>query len=221
MVLEGCVVCCARVWQSCHLPNLVRVLGGHYSEVLDDTCTHVVTSRINSHRYRVAQENYPHLPVVHPRWLWACYWSPTLPSVLQFAVDFYLDAMQTGTCTGVGSRELFYRELPLFRAVEDRVLPHGIRGRCMANLLASDDFSAESPFWPFVCRTLQHTTFWGFRVRCTNWARRRMLLMCLLRASPPPEPRRRMRACQDGPVPVLRRVARLPPELWRHVVAYC
>lgn len=221
-MLAGCVVSCSSTYQGCHLPNLVRTLGGSHTQTLDDSCTHVVTSSTRSHRYLLARYNYPHIPVVHPRWLWACYWSRDQPPPMsKFAVDFYLEAMRTGTCTALGTRRLFYRELPLFVAVEDHVLPHGIRGRCMANLLNSEFFDRESPHWPFVCRALQHTAFWGTRIRCANWQRRRVLLMCLQRGSLPPVPRRYMRACHDGPVPVLRRVARLPPELWRKVVAYC
>lgn len=219
-MLEGCVIHCSRNWQSCSLPSLVRTLGGTYSEALDASCTHVLTSSANSHRRHIAQAVFPHIPVLHPRWLWACYWSLERPLEESFAIDFYMEALRTGTCTSMGSKHLFYCELPLFHVVENHVLPHGIRGRCMANLLSDDSFAAESQHWPFVCRMLQHTTFWGRRVRSINWARRRTLAMCLFQHRMPPAPRKRMRACHDGPVPVLRRVARLPPELWMHVITY-
>ena len=221
-MLRGCVICCSsRPWQSCYLPSLVRSMGGTPSEVLDGTCTHVVTSQVNSHRSHVAAANYPGVPVVHPRWLWACYWSTTRPGTEQFAIDFYTEAKRTGTCTALGSRALFFAELSTFQAVEDHVLPHGIRGRCMANLLCSDCFDRDSPFWPYVSRQLQNTTFWGYRVRSMNWDRRRTLLLCLLQRTAPPAPRSRMRSCCDGPVPVLRRLAHLPADVWRHVLTYC
>ena len=221
--LNGCVVCCSSdYWESCHLPRLICTMGGTCVHALEDSCTHVVTSSTSTPRYKVARSRFPHLPVVHPRWLWACYWSAAPVETERYAVDFYREAIRTGTSTARGSRAVFFRELPLFRAVEDRVLPHGIRGRCMANLLHGEGFDADSPFWPYVSRQLQRTTFWGAHVRQLNWARRRVLLLCLLRPAPPPQPPRpRMRSCQDGPVPVLRRVARLPPELWRSIVSFC
>lgn len=211
-------------WEGESLRSLIAELGGRYSEALDSWCTHVVTTRTNTHRYRVASARYPETPIVHPAWLWACYWNEGGQAVPvgPFMTDFFTAARRTGTCTSRGPRQLFYEELALYHAVEDRVLTHGIRGRCLANLLMCDDFPNESPHWPFVCRTLQHTAFWGPRVREVNWVRRRTLLMCLLRVPPvPPAPRRRMRCCRDDPVPVLRRVAMLPLDLWRMVVRFC
>lgn len=209
------------LWEGESLRNLVQELGGQYSEVLDSHVTHVITSRTNTHRYYVAKESYPETPVVHPRWLWACYWNNASTPVEPYEVDFYTAARRTGTCTSLGTRELFYQELPLFHQVEDRVLPHGIRGHCLRNLLCQARFDAESPHWPFICRVLQHTAFWGHDVRHVNWVRRRTLLMCLLQAKEAAAPRRRMRCCRDGPVPVLRHLARLPFELVAMVVQYC
>lgn len=219
-VLEGCVICCGSTWHNCHLPSLVRALGGRHSPVLDASCTHVITARVNTHRFRVARERTPELPLLHPRWLWACYWSGRQVRADQYVVDFYMDALRTGTCSSLGSRDCFYRELPRFLAVEMRVKPHD--GCCMASLLEIEQYDEENPDWPFVSRMLQDTTFWGPVVRNMNWVRRRALLMCLLQKQKlPGSPRRRMRACRDGPVPVLRHVVRLPPELWRLVVAFC
>jgi len=220
MALENCVVSCATLWEGESLRALVQELGGRYSEVLDSHVTHVVTSRTNTHRYKVAKESYPETPVVHPRWLWACYWNNASTSVEAYYVDFFTAAQRTGTHTSLGTRALFYKELQLFHSVEDRVLPHGIRGNCMRNLLQQARFDEESPHWPFVCRELQHTAFWGACVRYINWIRRRTLLMCLLKAKQA-VPRRRMRCCRDGPVPVLRHLALLPFDLWSLVVQFC
>ena len=220
MALEGCVVCSTMLWEGESLRHLVQEMGGQYSEVLDSYVTHVVTSRTNTHRYAVAQNNYPETPIVHPRWLWACYWNNAYTPVDSYHVDFYTAAQRTGTYTSLGTRALFYQELQQFHAVEERVLPHGIRGLCMRNLLQQARFDEESPHWTFVCRMLQNTAFWGHDVRYINWKRRRTLLMCL-RTSAAPKPRRRMRVCRDGPVPVLRRLALLPQELSDLVVAFC
>lgn len=221
MALENCVVSCAVLWEGESLRSLVHALGGRYSEVLDSHVTHVVTSRTNTHRYSVAKESYPETPVVHPRWLWACYWNNASAPVEPYQVDFYTAALRTGTYTARGTRALFYQELPLFHRVEDRVLSRGIRGNCLRNVMRQPNFAAESPHWPFVCRTLQHTVFWGQVVRDMNWARRCPLLMCLLQAKEAAAPRRRMRCCRDGPVPVLRHLTQLPLELVALVVQYC
>lgn len=221
MALEGCVVCCTMLWEGESLRHLVQQMGGRYSEVIDSHVTHVVTSRTNTHRYAVAQELYPETPIVHPRWLWACYWSNAYTTVDCYHVDFYTAARRTGTSTALGTRVVFYTELQQYHEVEDRVLPHGIRGHCMRNLLQQARFDEESPHWPFVCRKLQHTAFWGGTVRAVNWRRRRTLLMCLRRPLAASKPRRRMRACRDGPVPALHYVARLPQDLADLVVAFC
>ena len=224
MALEGCVVCCTMNWEGESLRSLIENLGGQYSEALDSWCTHVVTTRTNTHRYRVASARYPETPIVHPAWLWACFWNEGGQAVPvgPFMTDFFTAARRTGTCTSRGPRHLFYEELALYHTVEDRVLTHGIRGRCLANLLLCDYFSNESVYWPFVCRTLQHTTFWGPRIREVNWSRRCTLLMCLLRVTQELVRRpRHISFCRDGPVPVLRRVAMLPLDLWRLIVRFC
>lgn len=220
MALENCVVSCSTHWNGESLRVLVENLGGRYSETLDPWCTHVIAPRTNAHRYRVASARYPETPIVHPAWLWACYWNNGKAApVGPYVTDFFTAARRTGTCTSRGTREQFYTELALFHAVEDRVLTRGIRGRCMANLLLSEYFSVESEHWPFVCRMLQHTVFWGPRVRQVNWDRRCTLLMCLQHATQ--APRRRVQCGRGGPVPVLRRVAMLPRDLWRLVVRFC
>lgn len=221
MALADCVICCTSQWEGHSLRCLVEDLGGQFSRVLDSWCTHVITARTNTHRAYIAAEAFPDIPVVHPTWLWACFWHNTRVPLEPYATDFYTAAQRTGTSSALGSRVLFYKELPAFHLVEDHVLPKGARGRCMANLLDSSYFHLESPQWPFVSRTLQHTTFWGPRVREINWRRRCTMLMCLLVAKADKlPPRGRMRRCQEGPVPVLRHLVQLPRELWMLVVAF-
>jgi len=222
MALEDCVVCCPSLWQGASLRGLIESMGGRYSDHMDSHVTQVVTAHTGSHRYKVALANYPETPMVHPAWLWACYWSGSIVQIDRYRTDFYAAAQRTGTCTSYGTRAIFYRELMTFHAVEEHVLPHGIRGHCMAGLIRESGFDTESPYWPFVCRMLQHTVFWGSQVRQVNWTRRGTLMMCLVKGICAP-PRPAKRACRYGgcaDAPVLRRLACLPTELQRVVMQF-
>ena len=174
MRMEDCVICCSYTYKP-----LVTALGARYTPVTDSYCTHVLAREVPR------DTQYPETPVVHPEWLWESYWRPDFCAapVEPYLIDFYLEARRMDTETTLGTRELFYQEMPRMQAVL----------ACTRNWL--DD---QGPHWPFVCRQLQNTAFWGPRVRQLNWARRWPLLAHGLRG----------------------RVGPLPPELWRAVVQF-
>jgi hypothetical protein len=168
MLLEDCVIWCPTSYQGYPLLALVKALGARYSAVLDSYCTHVVCSNANTHRYIHGGGYVPEIPIVHPSWLWKCYWRMDFCTacVEPYLLDFFLDARRMGTVSTLGTRELFYQEMPHMQAVI---------ARC------PDWLDDKSPHWPFVCRKLQNTAFWGVRVRQVNWARRWPILAHVLR----------------------------------------
>ena len=220
MPLSGCVIHCSLTWQRCALDSLVLMLGATYSPTLDETCTHVLTARAGSHRHHVAKVAYPDVHVLHPKWLWACFWSRQRAAESKYDIDFFTDTLRSGTSTAYGTKEQFDLELPLLRLAERRVQSKEHTSRSLKQLLMTDDFDTVSPNWSFVSQVLQHTLFWSPRIRARNWNRRRVILMCLLR-----QQRRLFRAAKrDSPTlqkgGVLHRVACLPCELWRQVITF-
>ena len=216
MSLAGCVVHCSLTWQRCALDSLVTMLGATFSVTLDDRCTHVLTARAGSHRHHVAKVVYPNVHVLHPKWLWACFWSRERVNEDKYDIDFFTDTLRCGTSTVFGTRELFKLELPLFRLAERRVRStNGFKDN-LKDLLHNDDFDTTSPHWSFVSQVLQGTLFWGTFVRSRNWKRRRVLVMCLLRNYHRPQKERKL--CQNPAV--LQRVADLPYDAWRQVVTF-
>ena len=168
MLLEDCVIWCPPSYLGYPLPSLVKALGARYTAILDSYCTHVVSANVKTHRYVLASTGYPEIPIVHPSWLWECYWRLDFYAarVEPFILDFYIDARRMSTVTTLGTRELFYQEVPCMQAVLAR---------------GPDWLDDKSPHWPFVCRKLQNTAFWGIHVRQVNWARRWPILAHVLR----------------------------------------
>lgn len=216
--LENCVICGTMLWEGESVRRLIELLGGVYSEYLSASCTHVVTTRTNTHRYLLAKERYPDIPVVHPRWLWACYWTLKKPAVEPYMTDFHAGTKRTGTSVSLGTRSQFFLELGQYHKVEDHL---SMNGSLLASLMQDEDYDSNNPEWGFVSRHLQDTAFWGAKVRNANWRRRRLLAMCLLqRCSDTHNFRKRMRRCHDGAAASLRVAAALPRELRRAVLTF-
>lgn len=211
------MVCCTMLWEGESVRRLIEMLGGVYSQHLSSYCTHVVTARTNTHRFRVARHLFPDIPIVHPCWLWSCYRALKKVPDEPHRTDFCVGVARTGTCRALGTRDEFFAELPKYMAAEHHV---GVPN--LASLMRYEGYDRDNPDWGVVSRALQGTVFWGSQVRQMNWRRRRTLALCLLlQRCSVPAPRKRMRRCRDGPVPALRRVAALPAELKRTIIQYC
>lgn len=183
--------------------QLVEMMGGRYSSVADADVTHVVGARI-THRHHVACAMFPELTVLHPSWVWACYWRDEQVPTERYELDFVLAAQRTGTSTKYGTRAQFNAEVAQYQRAEMRTAG---MGTTLARVLRLPQY-ARSRHWPFVCRVLLPTRFWGPIVRDANWARRRALLMGL----------RHRRVAGNGE---LARTSRLPPALQRLILLYC
>ena len=182
-------------------------------------CTHIITRNTRTSRFHYARSRFPDVPTVHPRWLWACYWMQMRAPVEPFLTDFYTALLQTGTFAFYGTREQLFAELPLYQEVEHHM---GTHGPVLARLMQSPEYDCDNAKWGYLSRKLQHTKFWGARVREMNWRRRRKLLMPLQRCSDKVKRiRRYMRACHDGPASAMLIVASLPSSLQRVVIEYC
>jgi hypothetical protein len=203
MPLHGCVVCSTSPWHGMGVRQLVEMMGGRYSSVADADVTHVVGARI-THRHHVACAMFPELTVLHPSWVWACYWRDEQVPTERYELDFVLAAQRTGTSTKYGTRAQFNAEVAQYQRAEMRTAG---MGTTLARVLRLPQY-ARSRHWPFVCRVLLPTRFWGPIVRDANWARRRALLMGL----------RHRRVAGNGP---LARTSRLPPALQRLILLYC
>ena len=88
MALEGCVICTTSILECMDVRNLVEGMGGEFNSTLSSHCTHVIATRTGSHRYHVARSFTPDVPIVHPQWLWTCYWYRRLVSHDSFEIDF-------------------------------------------------------------------------------------------------------------------------------------
>ena len=218
--LAECVISCAQKWEGESLRKLIEALGGQFSEVLTSYCTHVVTCNTSTRRYLEACERFPETPIVHPQWLWACYWSiydTSAPPMEPYMTDFLCTARRTGTCTSLGSRSQFFLELGRYHTVEDYV---GVKGSLMASLLRAENYDDCNPAWGFVSRQLQDTVFWGRQVRDMNWRRRRCLAQCLLTDSNHSEQALKLSKHHKKKPNALRRLATMPIELRRAVLSY-
>ena len=202
------------------MPHLIEQMGGQYVQYPNPRCTHIVTRNTRTTRYQYARTVFPAALIVHPRWLWACYWMAQRPPEEPFLTDFYTGAQRTGTFTFYGTREQFFAELPLYQDVENHI---GVHGKLLANMISFPGYDDDNGKWGYLSRKLQHTRFWGPQVREMNWKRRRKLLMPLKKrcSNNVKRVRRYMRACHDGPAAAMLIVAALPTALQRVVIRYC
>ena len=221
--LHGCVVWAPRVWDGVPFARLIAQMGGTICEYPTTKCTHIVTTTTRTRRFQHARQNFSHVPIVHPRWLWACYWMQVRAPVEPFLTDFYTSLQRTGTFAFYGSREHFFKELPLYHDVEDHI---GVHGNTLAVMMSFPDYDLNNSNWGYLSRKLQHTTFWGPKVREFNWKRRRKLILplrtrCSDNARRVGKIRRYMRKCHDGAAFAMFIVQALPSALQRAVIEYC
>ena len=183
--------------------QLVEMMGGRYSSVADTDVTHIIGTR-STYRYHVARAMFPELHVLHPSWVWACYWSDKRVSTERYELDFVLAAQRTGTSTKYGTRAQFNAEVVQYQRAEMRTAG---MGTTLVRVLQLPQYS-RSWNWPYVCRVLLPTRFWGHMVRDANWARRRQLMMAM----------RHRHVTGNDP---MARTSRLPPALQRLILRYC
>jgi hypothetical protein len=165
MALANCVICTSTTREADHVRSLVEQLGGRYTDAFNENCTHLVSACEGSFRCRIAstRPSLSYLRVVHPRFLWACWWSGYLVPWDRYLLCFVKAASRTGTCTSLGSYQLFLEEVPLYYSAQ--ALRNPVWG--------------TGPNWGRVSRLLQNTVFWGKRVRNMNWRRRSASLLLL------------------------------------------
>ena len=211
--LENCVVCAAMLWEGESMRTLVEHLGGTYSESLHDQCTHVITSRTNTSRYLLATKRYPNIPIVHPRWLWVCYWNLIKAPLDPYMTDFLHGTERAGTSTKHGTRATFLREVAIFHGIERRL---NLQGTMLASKLHNDSCSE----WGYISRQLQHTQFWGYIVRNMNWKRRRALMLLLTRCSARPGGKK-YKAVVYNTRTMLCNMLGLPLVLQQHIIQFC
>lgn len=197
-------MCSTSPWNGMGVRDLVKRMGGRYSSVIDANVTHVVGARV-THRHHVVQAMYPSIAVLHQSWVWACYWRDERVPTERYELDFVLAAQRTGTSSKYGTRAQFNAEVVQYQRAEMRTAGMGTN---LARVIRLPQY-AKSKNWPFVCRVLLPTRFWGHIVRDANWARRRLLVMAMQRHSPVP-----------GNA-AMARASRLPPALHRLILQYC
>lgn len=152
---------------------------------------------------------------VHPLWVARCYATKSRVDARRYELTYLNLLTRCGTEPQLGTVDAFERELPMFHAVEvmlylheiDAALGDALRGEGAFDLRASE-------VWLYACRMLEHTVFWGYRLRELNWRARRTVMMCL----------QSMHAKALGPLAVQPGAAALMlsigPDLCRAVVMY-
>ena len=224
-ILQNCVICAPRTLENKSFSSLIEQMGGKFSEYVTDKCTHIITRNTRTRRYQNARTRLPNVPIVHPRWLWACYWMQMRAPTEPYLTDFYTALQRTGTFAFYGTRDKFFLELPLYQDAENHV---GAHGTILASMMSEPGYDHDNEKWGYVSRKLQNTLFWGPKVREMNWKRRRKLVMPLMQlrhlkhcSGNVKRVRRYMRSCQDGPAFAMVLLAALPCALQRVVIQYC
>ena len=219
-LLQNCVICASMELDGVSLQSLIEQMGGTHCLYPTRKCTHIITRNTRTRRFHYARTKFPDVPIVHPRWLWACFWMQVLASVEPFLTDFYTGTQRTGTFAFYGTRDQFFQELPLYQDAERHV---GSQGNMLATYMSYPGYDDDNEKWGYISRKLQNTRFWGPKVREMNWNRRRKLVLPLKNhcSDNVKRVRRYMRACQDGPASAMLIVAALPTALQRVVIQYC
>jgi len=191
---------------------MATVMGATTRDDVDYSCTHLVSAELED-TVEFTQSFYPWIRIVHVRWIAKCWMRAKRASEREYDLAFYLAAQRTGTSTRISCRNIFFSELTVFHAVEEQVAPLSLK-----SLLAGKGNPRSLAVWPWVCKLMQDTDFWGHLVRDINWRARRTVVMALTGSVR--RPRSRPRVARDGPAHVLRRVAHMPPDIQRAIIEY-